>query len=99
MDGVKNLSPKVSWVIIYSSLMMILWPNSGKSYDFILSADGRIVPEDLSPNLLKLEPVSDGFVIHNITGIKTQIVRRLDDQGYEIRRRMLSDITAIQRLI
>lgn len=98
MGGVKNLSPKASWVIIYSSSMMI-WPNPGKSYDFILSADGRIVPEDLSPSLLKLEPVSDGFIIHNITGIKTQIVRRLDDQGYEIRKRMSSDITAIQRLI
>ena len=72
-----------------------LWLNLGKSYDFILSTDGRIVPEDLSPSRLKLEPVSDGFTIHNITGIRTQIVRRLDDQGYEIRRRMHFDITTI----
>lgn len=57
-----------------------------QSYDFILSADGRNVPEDLSPSRLKLEPVADGFVIHNITGIRTQIVRRLDDQGYDVRK-------------
>ncbi|KAF9452475.1 glycoside hydrolase family 47 protein [Macrolepiota fuliginosa MF-IS2] len=56
------------------------------SYDFILSADGRNVPEDLSPNRLKLEPVADGFIVHNITGIRTQIVRRLDDQGYDVRK-------------
>ncbi|KAJ3573862.1 hypothetical protein NP233_g2134 [Leucocoprinus birnbaumii] len=56
------------------------------SYDFILSADGRIVPEDLSPSRLKLEPVADGFILHNITGVRTQIVRRLDDQGYDVRK-------------
>jgi mannosidase alpha-like ER degradation enhancer 1 len=47
------------------------------------------VPEDLSPSRFKLEPLVDGFIIHNITGIRTQIVRRLDDQGYDIRRRMV----------
>ncbi|KXN83702.1 ER degradation-enhancing alpha-mannosidase-like protein 1 [Leucoagaricus sp. SymC.cos] len=56
------------------------------SYDFILSSDGRTVPEDLSPSRLKLEPVVDGFIIHNVTGVRTQIVRRLDDQGYDIRK-------------
>lgn len=36
---------------------------------------------------MKLEPIADGFIVHNITGIRTQIVRRLDDQGYDIRKR------------
>ncbi|KAF8897458.1 alpha mannosidase-like protein [Infundibulicybe gibba] len=56
------------------------------SYDFILSSDGKIVPEDLSPSLLKLGILPDGFVIHNVTGIRTHIVRRLDGKGYDIRK-------------
>ncbi|KAF8639955.1 hypothetical protein AX17_001205 [Amanita inopinata Kibby_2008] len=54
------------------------------SYDFVLSANGRTVPEDLSPSLLKLAISPDGYVINNITGIRTHIVRRLDGKGYDI---------------
>ncbi|KAG7097050.1 hypothetical protein E1B28_004441, partial [Marasmius oreades] len=56
------------------------------SYDFILSSNGRLVPEDLSPSLLKLTPASDGYIIQNITGIRTHIVRRLDGKGFDIRK-------------
>ncbi|KAJ8086520.1 hypothetical protein PM082_005343 [Marasmius tenuissimus] len=56
------------------------------SYDFILSSDGRNVPEDLSPSLLKVAPVSNGYIVHNITGIRTHIVRRLDGKGFDIRK-------------
>ncbi|KAF5388298.1 hypothetical protein D9615_000341 [Tricholomella constricta] len=56
------------------------------SYDVILTPDGKTVPEDLSPSLLKLGVLSDGFIIQNITGIRTHIVRRLDGKGYDIRK-------------
>ncbi|KAG6855117.1 hypothetical protein C0991_006046 [Blastosporella zonata] len=56
------------------------------SYDVILSPDGNVVPEDLSPNLLKLGVLPDGFVLNNVTGIRTHIVRRLDGTGYDIRK-------------
>uniref|UniRef100_A0A0W0FCH3 alpha-1,2-Mannosidase n=1 Tax=Moniliophthora roreri TaxID=221103 RepID=A0A0W0FCH3_MONRR len=56
------------------------------SYDFILSSTGKHVTEDLSPSLLKLAPVSDGYIVHNITGIRTHIVRRLDGRGFDIRK-------------
>ncbi|KAG6813486.1 hypothetical protein H0H92_010511 [Tricholoma furcatifolium] len=56
------------------------------SYDVILSADGSVVPEDLSPSLLKLGVLPDGFIVQNVTGIRTHIVRRLDGNGYDIRK-------------
>ncbi|KAG6895527.1 hypothetical protein C0992_000833 [Termitomyces sp. T32_za158] len=56
------------------------------SYDVVLSTDGRTVPEDLSPSLLKLGVLPDGFIIQNVTGIRTHIVRRLDGNGYDIRK-------------
>ncbi|KAF8812365.1 glycoside hydrolase family 47 protein [Phlegmacium glaucopus] len=56
------------------------------SYEFILAPNGRLVAEDLSPSLLKLGVVSDGYIIHNVTGIRTQIVQRLDGKGYDIRK-------------
>ncbi|KAF8076303.1 alpha mannosidase-like protein [Lyophyllum atratum] len=56
------------------------------SYDVLLSSDGKAVPEDLSPSLLKLGVLSDGFIIQNVTGIRTHIVRRLDGKGYDIRK-------------
>ncbi|KAK7049598.1 hypothetical protein VNI00_005629 [Paramarasmius palmivorus] len=56
------------------------------SYDFILSSTGKHVAEDLSPSLLKLAPVSDGFIVHNVTGIRTHIVRRMDGKGFDIRK-------------
>ncbi|KAF8627175.1 hypothetical protein AX15_004493 [Amanita polypyramis BW_CC] len=54
------------------------------SFDFVLSSTGGIVPEDLSPSLLKLVTLPDGFVINNVTGIRTHIVKRLDGRGYDI---------------
>ncbi|KAG6837560.1 hypothetical protein H0H93_007741 [Arthromyces matolae] len=56
------------------------------SYDVILSADGRNVAEDLSPSLMKLGVVPNGFILQNVTGIRTHIVRRLDGNGYDIRK-------------
>ncbi|KAJ4466510.1 alpha mannosidase-like protein [Lentinula aciculospora] len=55
------------------------------SYDFILSPNGQIAPEDLSPSEAKLEPVPDGYIIQNVTGIRTHIVQRFDGTGYDIR--------------
>ncbi|KAF4619947.1 hypothetical protein D9613_005188 [Agrocybe pediades] len=49
-------------------------------------ANGKGVPEDLSPSFLKLGTRPDGYIIHNVTGIRTQIVQRLDGQGYDIRK-------------
>ncbi|TFK43613.1 alpha mannosidase-like protein [Crucibulum laeve] len=54
------------------------------SYDFILSANGKLVPEDLNPSLLKLGVLPDGFIINNVTGVRAHIVRRLDGKGYDI---------------
>ncbi|PPQ77269.1 hypothetical protein CVT25_010851 [Psilocybe cyanescens] len=56
------------------------------SYEFILAGNGKSVPEDLSPSLLKLGVQQDGYIIHNVSGIRTQIVQRLDGQGYDIRK-------------
>ncbi|KAL1668072.1 glycoside hydrolase family 47 protein [Schizophyllum commune] len=56
------------------------------AYDFILSTDGTVPPEDLSPSLLKLAPVRDGYIIHNVTGVRTHIVQRLDGKGYDVRK-------------
>jgi len=56
------------------------------AYDFILSSNGKVVPEDLSPSFLKLVVVDDGFVVNNVTGIRTQIVQRLDGRGYDVRK-------------
>ncbi|KAF9482475.1 alpha mannosidase-like protein [Pholiota conissans] len=56
------------------------------SFEFILAPGGKIVPEDLSPSLLKLGPVADGFVLNNVTGVRAQIVQRLDEKGYDIRK-------------
>ncbi|TFK86836.1 glycoside hydrolase family 47 protein [Polyporus arcularius HHB13444] len=53
-------------------------------YDFVLSADGRTVPEDLHPPPEKMVTVSDGFLVHNVTGIRVHIVSRLDGKGYDI---------------
>ncbi|KAJ3514072.1 hypothetical protein NLJ89_g2582 [Agrocybe chaxingu] len=56
------------------------------TYEFILSPGGKTVPEDLSPSLLKLGLLPDGFILHNVTGIRAQIVQRLDGRGYDISR-------------
>ncbi|KAG7449275.1 alpha mannosidase-like protein [Guyanagaster necrorhizus] len=56
------------------------------TYDFILSPGGMVVPEDLSPSLLKVALIPEGFMVNNVTGIRVHIVRRLDGKGYEIRK-------------
>ncbi|KIY51587.1 alpha mannosidase-like protein [Fistulina hepatica ATCC 64428] len=56
------------------------------SYDFVLSANGKNVPEDLSPSYLKLALVPDGYIVHNVTGIRVHIVQRIDGKGYDIRK-------------
>ncbi|CAA7259685.1 unnamed protein product [Cyclocybe aegerita] len=56
------------------------------TYEFILSPGGKTIPEDLSPNLLKLGLLPDGFILHNVTGVRAQIVQRLDGKGYDISR-------------
>lgn len=57
-----------------------------KSYEFVLAPNGLVAPEDLSPSLLKLAVVPDGFVINNITGIRAKIVQRFDGKGYDVRK-------------
>jgi len=54
------------------------------SYDFILSGNGQIVPEDVNPSIRKLQPVSDGYILHSVSGIRTHIVSRLDGKGYDV---------------
>ncbi|OSC99135.1 glycoside hydrolase family 47 protein [Trametes coccinea BRFM310] len=54
------------------------------TYDFVLSANGEVVPEDLHPSAEKLVPVADGYLVHNVTGIRVHIVSRLDGKGYDI---------------
>ncbi|KII94783.1 glycoside hydrolase family 47 protein [Plicaturopsis crispa FD-325 SS-3] len=54
------------------------------SYDFILSPNGKVVPEDPSPSPQKLATLPDGYLVHDVTGIRTHIVSRLDGKGYEI---------------
>ena len=50
----------------------------------MLSIDGSPVPEDYTPGPQKLAVVEDGFILHNVTGIRTHMVRRLDGKGYDI---------------
>ncbi|KAI6105659.1 glycoside hydrolase family 47 protein [Pisolithus sp. B1] len=56
------------------------------SYNFVMSAKGYEVTEDLNPGIDKLRPVGDGFVVQNVTGIRAHIVSRLDGRGYDITR-------------
>ncbi|KAH9943045.1 alpha-mannosidase [Epithele typhae] len=54
------------------------------TYDFILSSDGSAAPEDTQPSAAKMVAVDDGFLVHNVSGIRVQIVSRLDGKGYDI---------------
>lgn len=54
-----------------------------------MSPGGRAVIEDPNPGSQKLQLVADGFLLQNITGIRTRIVSRLDGKGYDITRRKL----------
>ncbi|KAJ7507717.1 alpha mannosidase-like protein [Mycena galericulata] len=64
------------------------------AYNFILSANGKAVAEDLSPSRVKLDIVDDGFIIHNVTGIRIHIVKRIDGRGYDIRKLGHYDVRA-----
>ena len=45
------------------------------------------MPEDTHPTPEKMVAVSDGFLVHNVTGLRVHIVSRLDGKGYDITRR------------
>lgn len=72
----------VLWSVGVHERNLILW----QSYEFVLAPNGMVAPEDLSPSLLKVAPVADGFIINNITGIRTKIVQRMDGKGYDVRK-------------
>lgn len=76
-------------IYLYLQLQTVSTP---QSYDFILSPNGKVSPEDLSPSKVKLEPVPDGYVIQNVTGIRTHIVQRFDGRGYDVRKRAQSTV-------
>ena len=85
MDGVKGR--ELSHMFVHSFYSFSLSVElTLQSYEFILASNGRLVDEDLSPSLLKLDVVPDGYIIHNVTGIRTQIVQRLDGIGYDIKK-------------
>lgn len=41
----------------------------------------------MNPSLDKLLPVSDGYIVYNVSGIRTHIVSRMDGKGYDITKR------------
>lgn len=43
--------------------------------------------EDLKPGANKIEPHEDGYIIHNVSGIRAHIVSRLDGKGYDVTKR------------
>lgn len=55
-----------------------------QSWDFVFSADGTVATEDPSPDRTKIHEVDDGYVITNVTGLRTHITSRLDGTGYDI---------------
>lgn len=55
-----------------------------------MSPHGRSVPEDPKPSPLKIQEINDGFILQNVTGVRTHIVRRLDGKGYDIVKRALN---------
>jgi mannosidase alpha-like ER degradation enhancer 1 len=61
-----------------------------KSYDFILSVTGTAVIEDLSPSHTKVAVIENGYLVHNITGIRAHIVSRMDGRGYDLTKRKAS---------
>lgn len=58
-----------------------------QSYDFVMAAAGKQVPEDMNPTSEKLLTVSDGYILQNVTGIRAHVVSRLDGRGYDITKR------------
>ncbi|KAH7922461.1 glycoside hydrolase family 47 protein [Leucogyrophana mollusca] len=55
------------------------------SYDFLLTArPDQPAIEDPKPNTQKLELIPEGFILHNISGIRAHMVTRLDGKGYDL---------------
>ncbi|KAI5124722.1 hypothetical protein M0805_005360 [Coniferiporia weirii] len=80
--GAASLDTEESWWSVYGRCDV---PSANLySYDFILSADGKHVIEDTNPGPQKLYEVDDGYVIQNVSGIRTHIVSRLDGKGYDV---------------
>ena len=52
-----------------------------------MAASGKTIPEDVHPTSEKLRPVSDGYVLQNVSGIRAHVVSRLDGRGYDITKR------------
>lgn len=44
--------------------------------------------EDSHPSADKLVTVSDGYLLHNVSGIRARVVSRLDGKGYDVTKRM-----------
>ncbi|KAH7100649.1 glycoside hydrolase [Auriculariales sp. MPI-PUGE-AT-0066] len=54
-------------------------------FDFIFALEGDSTLEDVSPSLKKLQPVADGYILHNLTGIRAILRSRPDGKsGLEI---------------
>ena len=49
-----------------------------------------MVPEDPHPGVDKLVTVQDGYILQNVSGIRTRVVSRLDGKGYDITKRKLT---------
>ena len=47
-----------------------------QSYNFLLSPDGKPVTEDPNPTSAKIVAVSYGYILQNVTGIRTHVVSR-----------------------
>ena len=57
-----------------------------QSYEFILSSNGMVVEEDINPSSDKIARVPDGWVLFNLTGVRTVIKKRESGTGYDITR-------------
>ncbi|KAJ3559837.1 hypothetical protein NM688_g94 [Phlebia brevispora] len=54
------------------------------TFEFILSPNGQNVLEDHHPTADKLKPVSDGYLLQNVSGVRARVVSRLDGKGYDV---------------
>ena len=82
MDGARFR--RFNYMSVYPSLLLDFRLMAYQSYDFLLTADGSSVTEDLNPTSKKLMPVSDGYILHNVSGIRAHVVSRMDGKGYDI---------------
>jgi hypothetical protein len=51
-----------------------------------------LVEEDINPSSDKIVRIPDGWVLFNLTGVRTVIKRRESGTGYDITRGMISSI-------